>query len=209
MGTMNCIVSHSTVICYRFFLKVCSKEHNLELFQITLWLASQVIKRGDGSITPVRTKKSSWTLLRMVMVERLVRIFLNEKYSYFLSQLFSTVMSGTTTNDMKHRFGHVVPKDAIYLLYYIFCFRVWQRVSRVVQEQHRNGDKHKTVQEAVHEDESRCETGTWRTLFSISHAKQYSSWIDLAEKMLLVSSVGRTLVSLMKGGESSGGKLSL
>ena len=141
MGTMNCIVSHSTVICYRFFLKVCSKEHNLELFQITLWLASQVIKRGDGSITPVRTKKSSWTLLRMVMVERLVRIFLNEKYSYFLSQLFSTVMSGTTTNDMKHRFGHVVPKDAIYLLYYIFCFRVWQRVSRVVQEQHRNGDK--------------------------------------------------------------------
>ena len=116
MGTMNCIVSHSTVICYRFFLKVCSKEHNLELFQITLWLASQVIKRGDGSITPVQTKKSSWTLLRMVMVERLVRIFLNEKYSYFLSQLFSTVMSGTTTNDMKHRFGHVVPKDAIIIL---------------------------------------------------------------------------------------------
>ena len=73
-------------------------------------------------------------------MKRLVRIFLDEKDSYFLFQL--SVMSGTTTNDMKHRFGHVVPKDAIYLLYYIFCFRVWQRVSRVVQEQHRNGDKH-------------------------------------------------------------------
>ena len=50
----------------------------------------------------------------MVMVKRLVRIFLDEKDSYFLFQL--SVMSGTTTNDMKHRFGHVVPKDAMIIL---------------------------------------------------------------------------------------------
>ena len=70
----------------------------------------------------------------MVMVERLVRIFLNEKDSYFFCQLFSTVMSGTTTNDMKHRFGHVVPKDAIIILSVLGSGRECPSCSRTTQE---------------------------------------------------------------------------